>query len=344
MTAKASKTTNYLSQDPAHPVNFLVSSAGRRGELVNILRSTINDLGATGSVYAIDRSPLTAAGNLADELALVPRATDDDFIPRVLGLAQDWQVDHLIPTIDTELPAYAANHAAFASIGTSVWVSSSETIQIAMDKRLTNCWLRQQGFPCADQWEPRDAQKLAASAFPLIAKPANGSSSIGITKVNSREDLRALDPSFDYVVESIAEGHEFTVDVLVPRAGECAAAVPRRRLETRGGEVSKGMTVADGEVAELASAVAERLPGAFGILNIQIMKDPGSGSMSVIEINARIGGGFPLTFASGAGMIAWMVETLHGITPTSSLLWRPGELMLRYDQGVYLSDQLSLLE
>lgn len=316
------------------PCNILVSSAGRRGALVQLLSDEITAAGMTGNVYAVDRSVFTAGGWLSAGLDAVPSIADPNFVDAVLEVCQRRRIRHLVPTLDPELPVYAAARDRFADIGVNVWVSSVETVGIAQDKRRTNRWLKENGVPTPVQLDLAEA--LPGITGPMIAKPARGSSSLGVARVSSAAECRTLDKRWDYVLESIAPGVEFTVDVLVDRSGRVRATVPRRRLETRAGEVSKGLTVHAPEVEELAAFIAESLPGAYGILNIQIFRDQVTGELNVIEVNARLGGGFPLTWASGAHMPAWLMEEEAGMVPEACLRWSPGRLMLRYDTAVFL--------
>jgi carbamoyl-phosphate synthase large subunit len=321
-------------------LNFLVSSAGRRGELVAILRETISRLGREGGVYCVDRSPLSAAGQIADGFDLVPSIKDASFVDAVLDVCAARRISHLIPTIDTELAVYAENRELFEASGVHVWVSSPEVIQIAQDKRLTNRWLTDHGFPAPVQVDLAAALEAPDLDLPLIAKPARGSSSIGLARIDGLAALEALDARADYVVEQVANGDEFTVDVWVDGSGVCRSAVPRRRIEVRAGEVSKGVTVRDERVVAMATDVVGALPGARGVLNVQLFSDAESGVHQVIEINARFGGGFPLSWAAGALMPVWGVRDFEGAGPDQAELsrWTPGLLMLRYDQGVYVAE------
>ncbi|WP_445258381.1 ATP-grasp domain-containing protein [Nocardioides aurantiacus] len=314
-------------------VSFLVSSAGRRGELVRILREVAEAAGG-GSVYAVDRSRYTAAGWLADGLDLVPSVSDAGFVDALLEVCERRGVTHLVPTIDPELPVLAAARGRFAEIGTTVWVSSPEAVAIAQDKRQTHRWLREAGLPCVEQRDLDDVDE-AWLHTPRLAKPAGGSSAVGQVVVRGVADLAGLDPTLDYVVEELARGEEHTVDVLVDREGRCRCAVPRLRLETRAGEVSKGRTVRHDALEALAVEVAEALPGAYGVLNVQVFLDA-AGAMNVIEINARFGGGFPLSWAAGAQLPLWLVQEGAGMVPTARLDWLPDQVMLRYDAAVHL--------
>ena len=315
-------------------VNFLLCSAGRRGALVGILKEVVLQVGRGGGVYAVDRSALTAAGWLADDLDLVPSVDDMGYVDALLEVCDRRNITHVIPTIDPELPVLAAAREKFSEQGSSVWVSSSDAIAIAQDKRLTQTWLRRLGLPGVEQRDPSDVD-AAWLSVPRIAKPARGSSSVGQAVISTPDELALLDPSLDYVVEEIASGDEYTVDVMVDRSGTSRCTVPRLRLETRGGEVSKGRTVHDPRLEQVAAQVVDSLPGAFGVLNVQMFLSS-TGEIKVIEINARFGGGFPLTWAAGAKMPLWLVQEAGGGKPSADLDWLPDQLMLRYDAAVHL--------
>ena len=294
-------------------------------------------LGREGSVFAADRSPLSAAGQLADGFDIVPPVVDPDFVAEVLCICMARQVTHVIPTIDTELAVLAEHRDLFAAEGIHVWVSAPETIHIAQDKRLTNRWLSEQGFPTPRQRDLATALAEANLRYPVIAKPALGFASVGLAIASGPAQLEALDTRLDYVVEEMATGEEYTVDVWVNSKGRCMAAVPRRRLETRAGEVSKGLTVRDSALIDLASQVASALPGSRGVLNVQIFQDRERDTHSIIEINARFGGGFPLSWAAGAHMPVWGVQDLEGEMLGNAFdTWTADLLMLRYDQGIYV--------
>ena len=318
----------------AQPANFLVSSAGRRGELVKILKEVADAETPPGCVFAVDRSHLSSAGWLSDGLDLVPAVLDPGFLARLKVICQRRGVRHLIPTIDTELPVFSEAREELATAGVNVWVSDASTIAIARDKRATNRWLLQNGFPAARQYELKETLDNSQITLPLLAKPATGSSSIGIRRIEQRADLHSLNPEIDYVLEEIVTGSEFTVDVLVDRQGRCRQAVPRERLEVRAGEVSKGRTVHHPRLVALARNIAEALPGAYGILNVQVMVD--GETLKVIEINARFGGGFPLTWAAGSKMPLWIAQEDAGLEPTAPLDWKADQYMLRYDAMVVL--------
>jgi carbamoyl-phosphate synthase large subunit len=149
--------------------------------------------------------------------------------------------------------------------------------------------------------------------------------------------LEAATRGGGFIAQTIAPGVEYTIDFLAGSDGACRCAVPRRRFETRAGEVSKGMTVRHPALQALAGRVCQALPGARGCLNVQVFLEEDSGAMNVIEVNARFGGGFPLSWEAGARFPRWMLEEQLGLPSTAAHdAWRDRLVMLRYDDAVFV--------
>jgi carbamoyl-phosphate synthase large subunit len=318
-------------------VNVLLSSAGRRVELLRCLRHDLRELAPGGRVIAVDASPLTSAGRLADALELVPRVDDPGYFQILYEVVERHRIGLLVPTIDTELAVLADAAGQLRERGVTLLASGAETVRISLDKLATSRFLVEHGLPCPLQWSAGEARGQAATLpYPVITKPRRGSSSVGVAVVHDAAGLAAAVVDDDQLVQSIAPGDEYTVDVWVDRAGRARVAVPRRRIETRGGEVSKGVTERHLQVIDVARQVAERLPDAYGPLTIQIFAD--GSSLQVIEINARYGGGYPLSWAAGAHTTMWAIQDALGRSPDpADLPWRDGLLMLRHDESVFVS-------
>ena len=218
--------------------NWLLSSAGRRGHLIAILREA-SGLNGGGSVVAIDSTPLSAAGLLADHFEIVPTADDPAFIDQVLNICNRHAIHHILPTNDLELPVYAAARPRFTECAREVWVSSPELVSLGGDKWRFYTWLKQHGFPTPTTAKARD---LAASELrgPVIAKPRSGSSSFGVLRAPSTHALPIDQLGEDYIVQELATGYEVTVDFAVDHSGVLRGISARRRLEVRGGEGIEG--------------------------------------------------------------------------------------------------------
>ena len=315
--------------------NVLVSAAGRRVRLVQLLRDALGAVGTPGLVYACDASPLAAALHAADAHFLAPSARDPGHIPFLRRACAEREVRLVVSANDHELVPYAEARDLFEESGTYVAIMGAEAARISRDKRLTHDWLKERGFPVLRRWTPERLPPDADLTFPLIVKPAAGSAGIGVRTVGSGTELRAAVAALaDPVVEEHATGREFTVNVLASREGRLVCAVPHLRLEVRAGEVSKGRTFRSPELDRIAHRLVAELPRCRGPFNFQgfVAED---GSVRLTEINARFGGGYPLAHAAGARFPEWLVrEQLGEAPPLDFQTWQPDIVMLRYDHEI----------
>lgn len=321
--------------------SILFSSVGRRAQLVDSFRRSLRALHLQGNIIGIDSSPSAPAAYLVDRFIRVPRCDSADFLEVTLQICRKYEVLLLVPTIDTELAFYASHREDFSAVGTTVAISAPGTVEICGNKTLANRWLLKNCFPTVRQGTAGDVLSQPSDwEFPLIAKPCRGSASVGVRIVNSIDSLVEFSKQrSDLVVEEIAKGHEYTANVFVDRFGRCVCAVPHERLEVRAGEVSKGVTVKNLGLMHLVSQVSERLPGAYGPLNIQGFLSPDT-DFRITELNARFGGGYPLAYEAGADFPRWLLEELLGLTSSASFdSWQDGLTMLRYDTAVFLSSE-----
>jgi carbamoyl-phosphate synthase large subunit len=295
-------------------------------------------MGLSGYVFATDVSRLSSAFHSADRAFLVPPCSSPEFVPTVLEICRQNHVSLAIPTIDPELPVYASSRESFSKVGTTLAVSTPEVIAIGSDKIETHAWLVRGNFPTVGQATvPEVTAHPELWPFPLVVKPRWGSASIGVAVVSDLLELETATRGAEFVVQTVATGDEYTIDALVDSQGRCVGTVPRRRIEVRAGEVSKGVTTRSVALEKLALCVCEALPGAYGPLTMQVFMDASTGATSVIELNPRFGGGFPLSWRAGADFPRRMIEEILKIPPRSRTVeWQDGLVMLRYDESVFV--------
>ncbi len=289
-------------------------------------------------IWAADVRPeLSAACQLADGSYRVPRCDAPEFIPALLALCVERKVRLIVPTIDPELAVLSENRARFAAIGVEVAVSAPEIIALAGDKERTA-----REFAAAGVRTPRTltgagyAADATVLGWPVIVKPRAGSSSVGIVCPRSREEAvsaaRALP---DAIVQELWVGREYTVNLFFDRSGIMRCAIPHLRIETRGGEVSKGRTEDVPSLRAMARDVARAQHGARGALCFEAIVT-GCGEAVMFELNARFGGGYPLAHRAGARFAQWLIEEAAGLPLSANDAWKPGVTMLRHDTAVFL--------
>lgn len=315
--------------------SILISSAGRRVELLTCFRRAAAARGIDLAVVAVDLDPATSAAcAVADRAFAVPRCTAEGYADRVLEIAVREGVSLVVPTIDPELRPLACAANRFAEQGVRVHVSPPEVVDIVRDKCLTADHLGRAGLP-VPATVPLETLRADAGRlpWPVFLKPARGSASRGLMTVAAPEDL-PRDPGEPMVAQALLEGPEYTVNMFVDARGVLRSVVPHRRLNVRAGEVEKGVTVRRAAFHRLAEGIAAALPAARGVLCFQLIDDARTGP-AIIEINARFGGGYPLADKAGATFAEWLLAEACGLPAPYHDDWREGVLMLRYDAAVF---------
>jgi carbamoyl-phosphate synthase large subunit len=276
---------------------------------------------------------------MADRALRVPRCTDASFITTIADIVRAEGVQLVIPTIDTELAAYAAARIRLREVGTWVSVSAPGVVAMARDKLATSERLAAAGIAVA-RTATLEAARANPERFPgpVIVKPRDGSASIGIRRHGSLADLGGTSDADDpLIVQEYLSGQEYTVNLFFDRSGSLRSVVPHLRLEVRAGEVSKARTVRDRRLIDQAVRLAAVLEGAAGSLCYQAIDVGADEEPRVIEVNARFGGGYPVTHRAGAPFARWVLEETLGGEPSVGGLteWREGVTMLRYDAAVF---------
>jgi carbamoyl-phosphate synthase large subunit len=314
--------------------DVLILSAGRRVSLFRAFAAAATERGL--SVATADMRPeMSSACQVSGHSFTLPHVRSEEYANALERCCRDNGVRLVIPTIDTELPILADLRPRFAAFGCMLAVSSPEIIAACADKRLTRSFFDRHRLHSPAIFDPGQL------AYPLIVKPYDGSLSAGISILHTPEQLTAahlaeprnifcryLDPS-DY--------QEFTCDAYYDRDGVMRCIVPRLRVEVRGGEVSKGRTVRNNIVEYLKERIGI-LEGALGCLTIQVMRHRETGEIFLIEVNARFGGGYPLTAGSGATYHAWLIDEHLRNQSVGDFFddWESDLLMLRYDGEVFV--------
>jgi carbamoyl-phosphate synthase large subunit len=320
--------------------NILFASAGRRVSLIQCFRHALCSLGLHGLIITSDMKQNVPAAFTGDAHVLTPPASHAEYIPALEDVCRRYEIRMLIPLTDVELGTLAGNKERFRSLGVEVMAGSTETNGICLDKRATCQFFKRIGVATPDIMEPAELLASDETRYPLILKPANGSSSLGVTLIRDRDELAFFAPrTRDAIVQRVVAGQEYTLDILVDFQGQARCVVPRMRIETRAGEVSKALTRKHPELIRQGKFVADALPGARGCITAQAFLGA-SEEITFIEINPRFGGGFPLAARAGADFPRWMIEMCLGRTSAIAVDgWQDGLAMLRYDEAVFVGKE-----
>ncbi len=320
-------------------VRLLFTCAGRRVELISAFIDAARRLGMAPAIHTADHQSATASACLAEAVHVVPGTQDAAYVPSLLRIVKRERIDMLIPLVDHELYVLAGAIDRFASAGCLALVSSPEVVGVCRDKLAMYRFLQQRGIDTPETWPAEEVLERRRHRFPYFLKPRHGSAGKGNYVLHTREELLSLVPRVpEPIVQEFVPGIEYTLDVYTGYDGVPRCAVPRQRLEVRGGEVTQARTVRHEGAMQAACRVASALGGCRGVITIQLIVTP-QDRIRIIEVNPRFGGGVPLAIEAGADFPRWLLSEWLGRRPRIRRdHFRDGVTMLRYYQAFFLED------
>lgn len=314
-------------------LNVLLTSVGRRVELLKIFKESLCD---RGKVFAADCDRTAPGLYFADKSFVIPKVSSKKYIHSLLEICRNEKITLLVPLIDPELIKIAKNRNKLINIGVIPLLSTYRAVSIAYDKYLTWQFFEKNNIPTPRTWLVDNFRDINKASFPLILKPRFGSASIGIHKCDDINDLKYfINKIKPAVIQEYLSGEEVTIDVLCDFKGNFLCAVQRKRIKVRAGEVERGVTIKNEEISNLVKIIIDKLK-PIGVINIQcFITDKG---ILFTEINPRFGGGYPLSYQAGVNFPQIIFDLIEGkdMSYLKTYDYKTGCYMLRYDNAIYL--------
>lgn len=310
-------------------MNVLLTCAGRRVELVEFFKEA---LAGSGRVIATDSDAHAPALTASDRAGVTVRVLDTGYIDELVHLCREESVGLVVPSLETELPLLARARERFAAVGTTVVVPDPEVTETCFDKVAADELLNKIGLDVPRSHLGLDAALAAVDAgeleFPVVVKPRWGTTSLGLQRATDRQQLiraytlsaaglaaselagcgnGAADP--DVLVQPEIAGEEYGLDIVNDLSGRYVATFVKRKLRMRFGQTDRAVTVDDPELQRVGEVIG-RAVGHPGLLDCDVMVI--DGSVYVLDLNPRIGGGYPFSHRAGANYPAALVAWARG--------------------------------
>ena len=297
-----------------HITSVLVpGAAGPAG--INTIKS-LKMAGFGGKIIATDSSKLSAGFFMASAHVIMPKVVDEvNYMMKLEQVINDHNIEVLMPSSGYDIQLYSKYRKQIEELGAKPVVSDLESMEVCYDKKMTFQKLNDKfDMP----FTTTNPDKIPE--FPVIAKPRREKGGYDMMIIEDENDLRQATSKFqDMIFQEYLPGEEYTIDVLSDLNKKPLVAVPRIRLETKGGISTKGKVIHDIQIEQICMNVADFI-GIRGPCCIQ-MKEAKNGRLKLVEVNPRMGGG--TIFATLAGvnfpaLILDMVQEKEIIKPSFS--------------------------
>ena len=295
----------------ANNINSVIVPGAAAPAGVNTIKS-LNLANYKGKIIATDSSSLAVGFFLATSHEVMPEVCDEEeYKKRLFEVVAKYGVQVLMPSSGFDIYEYSKYRQELQEeYGAVAVVSDPKSLEICRDKALT--------FETLDgkfetPFTTRDPNKV--KGFPVIAKPRLGKGSENIFKVDDEKDLAYVTSKFEkdtMIFQEYLAGQEYTIDVLCDLDKKPLLAVPRIRLQTRGGISTVGRIKRDKKIESECLRIAKHI-GIRGPCCIQMKEisneDP---TPRLIEINPRMGGGTIFTTLAGANFPSMILQMVAG--------------------------------
>jgi carbamoyl-phosphate synthase large subunit len=333
-------------------MNVLLTCVGRRTPVVAAFKDAVK---GHERVLACDSSADAPALGEAHDGFVVPPIDDERYIDALVRICGENQVGLLVPALEPELALLAKHHQRFLEVGTRPVVSSADVVAICYDKLATDRFLESCGLSVPHTFDSLDAAREAVAegkaSFPLIVKPRWGVSSIGTHEVHDDEELdlalrltqkqiartllggiSATDPARCVLIQERLPGQEFGLDVVNDLDGRNVCAFAKRKLRMWAGQTDRAVSVDHPRLEALGRLIGEKL-GHVGLLDCDVFAT--EQDAWVIDLNPRLGGGYPFSHSAGANYPAALLAWAKGEVPDPRWLRiRPGVTTSRCDRFI----------
>lgn len=305
-------------------MNILFLGGAKRVSMARMFIEAGRRLGHDVKIYSYELDedvPIACVGEVVKGL----KWKDPGLMADLSRLVEQENISLMVPFVDPAVEVAAR----FCGGNRGVWspVSDAERCAKMFDKEAAADFFRSLDLPIPPTLSIDD------DTYPKIAKPRRGSASKGIKVISDPSERGLITDADDYLIqEYIPDADEYTVDCYVDRGGRIICAVPRRRLEVAGGEVTRTVTV-DIPALNLASLKVLERTGLRGAVTLQFLHDKRDDRYLLMEINPRLGGGAVCAVHAGADLPRYIIMECLGmeVDPAS---WRSGVEIARYMQEV----------
>jgi carbamoyl-phosphate synthase large subunit len=314
-------------------MNILLTSAGRRVELFECIKEASLD----SIVYTADTDSIAPTLLVSNKGFTVSSITDLNYSSDILEISKKNKINGIIPLLDPELIILSNNQSMFNENKIQLIISNQNSIQIANDKVLTFDFFKkiQIKTPTTIEVTNKNISEIESKIqFPLFIKPRFGSNSKDVGICKTLEELSFFTSRIDNpIVQENIIGNEVTIDVFGDGTGNIFSLIPRLRLKIRSGEVERAITINDKLFRDDVIRICKEFK-PYGPINIQCFVTDDGPVFS--EINARFGGGYPLSNMAGAKFPELLTDLMNGKKLSNYLgTYTKGLIMSRYDKGVY---------
>lgn len=283
------------------------------------------------AVICDDKNEYGYYTKFADERYLCVDSHKPEYAGFMLNFLKEHKFDVLIPTSDTSAEFMSFHKEELKKL-TGVLMPDREVFEKGYDKNNLMTVCRENGFPHPQTVDLNglDVQKvkefkrfkeLESFPYPGLLKPNLTSGGRGMTLVNSLDELLAVYPAIHgqygecHLQQFIKPGgKQVKVQVMTDLSGEpvySSVIWKQRYYPVNGGSSCCNITINNPEIVKVCGNVLKTI-GWVGFADFDVIEDPETGELLIMEINPRIPACVRSAFKSGMDFATMIADATVG--------------------------------
>lgn len=344
----------------SRPLKIVIASAGRRAHYVEWFRSALSSQGISGEIIAMEYRTTSPTFGHADRNVVAPAYNS----PEYCDFMRDWvraeRPDLFLSLNDYENQILSDGLAdELRELGCKVAVLTPFAQSVVLDKYRMAAVLAEHvlATPITHLGSHAASIKAERPQSRFVVKHRFGSGSRGLQVVSGRDLEEAVTISVrtaigkngtmaaggadNVVVQELLPGAEYGIDGLfsLDGSGSLLGVLARRKEVMRDGDTDIATTVSADRFAAVMSDLGDLLK-PIGPIDVDF-RETAEGHPLIIDVNPRLGGGYPYCHRAGADLPAVIVRALAGLAVEPSLLeYRLGITTARREEFTVVHEEM----
>lgn len=280
-------------------MKILLLSPGRQVYLVERFKKYFEVVIGDNSEYSLNTFSINSK-------YLMPKYKDQTYKNSILSIVRNEKVDMVLSLSDIEITILSSYEEELKALN-CILISLPHTMaSICLDKFDFACFLSKNSILTPKTYETFksvwDALYHNKISYPIIVKERKGMGSKGVALIHNETELEYysdinLDILEKYVFQEYIVGVEYGIDIINDLKGDYYCSVTRKKISMCHGETEAATIIDHPTITSLAVRLSQLFKHK-GNMDCDILQD-NNGSLYVIDMNPRFGGGYIFSLAAG---------------------------------------------
>ena len=319
-------------------MNYLICSIGKHAKLIQYMKKT---LGEDSKVIVTANQEMLPALYFADKQYIVPDVHDESYIPELIKICEEENINAITTMLDVETIILAENRSRFNSIGVEVLTPSLETAKLCYDKYSMFEYLSSRGIRTIKSYKNIDDFEkdyiTGKCKFPIFVKPNTGRGSVGARKVYTFEELKFICfEEKDLIIQEYIDGIDIDVDVYVDIISHKPVSIfLKEKIEIIIGGATKCISFKDQRLFAFIEEVVSKFM-FNGPINVEVFY--ADGEYVLTEINPRFSAAYIHAYGCGIDFFKFIENNLNGVENIASFgEYKENIIMMKYDDMLIIN-------